>query len=274
MGTAQLTRPYGISAGEDSLALKRRPSLILKAAEKFGFTGVDTAPVYGSAEYEIGEAATKLALHTKLDPSLAMVESVENSLRRLKRGQLDIVYFHHRLENQEVDRIDSTVRPFLDSEVVKNFGISVYDLSELRPLESSVSITVVQAPFSVLDRRFSEDVFAEFVKRGGQVFIRSVFLQGLLLPRSRPLSPSLNSLDSFLGNFWRICANWDVDPIDGAIQFVFRKLPFAGLVIGARSVDELHRILESKSAKLPEEYFIALDEMNLPPWHTVDPRRW
>ena len=274
LGTAQLTRAYGITACDDSRSLERRPRQVLECAEQLGCVGIDTSPVYGSAEREIGEAGTRLSLHTKLDSSLTLVDSVKNSLRRLRREHLDIVYFHHRLETPEVGRIDSKVRQVLDSQVVGNLGISVYELSELSALKLSDLITVVQAPFSVLDRRFSEDVFGEFVQSGGQVFVRSIFLQGLLLSRSQRVPLHLDALVPYLSNFWRICVDWDVDPIDGAMQFVFRKLPFAGLVVGARSVGELHRIMKAREAVIAEGYFLALDEMNLPSWDTVDPRKW
>ncbi len=274
LGTAQLTRAYGITAREDSRASQRRPRQVLKSAEELGCVAIDTSPVYGSAERKIGEAGTSLALHTKLDSSVTVGESVNNSLRRLRRDHLDIVYFHHRLELPEFGRIDSKVRQVLDSQVVGNLGISVYEPSELIALELSGSITVVQAPFSVLDRRFSEGVFREFVQSGGQVFVRSIFLQGLLLSRSQQVPPHLDTLVPYLSNFWRICIDWDVDPIDGAMQFVFRKLPFAGLVVGARGVDELHRIMKAREAVIAEGFFLALDEMNLPSWDTVDPRKW
>lgn len=274
LGTAQLTRAYGITARESAGASGGGPRHTLKSAEELGCFAIDTAPVYGSAEREIGRAGTRLPLHTKLDPSVTLRDSVENSLRKLKRDHLDIVYFHHRLEPPDIAKIDSKIRPALDSEVVKNWGISVYDLSELSSLELSGSISVVQAPFNVLDRRFSEDVFAEFVGGGGQVFVRSIFLQGLLLFRSHELPPNLESLTPFLAEFWKICDDWSVNPIDGALQFASRKLPFAGFVVGTKSVDELTRIMRAPEARIAEGYFRALDEMNLPPWDTVDPRKW
>ena len=274
LGTAQLTREYGITSRQNPAPKESSPRELLKSAEELGCIAIDTAPVYGAAEFEIGEAGTKLPLHSKLDPAVPAGESIRNSLKNLQRDYLDILYYHQGLTSSEVDTIDTEVRLSLDSGAVRRLGVSVYELAELGPLESARSITAIQAPFSVLDRRFTSDLFAGFVGRGGKVYIRSLFLQGLLLSRTQSVPPSVNSLTPFLREFWRICDEWEVDPIDGAMQFVHRELPFAGFVVGARNVEELTRIMRAREVRIDEGYFRALKEMDLPPWDTVDPRKW
>ena len=274
LGTAQLTREYGITSRQNLTTKESSPRELLKSAEELGCIAIDTAPVYGAAEFEIGEAGTKLPLHSKLDPAVPAGESIRNSLKNLQRDYLDILYYHQGLTSSEVDTMDTEVRLSLDSGAVRRLGVSVYELAELRPLESARSITAIQAPFSVLDRRFTSDLFAGFVGRGGKVYIRSLFLQGLLLSRTQSVPPSVNSLTPFLREFWRICDEWEVDPIDGAMQFVHRELPFAGFVVGARNVEELTRIMRAREVRIDEGYFRALKEMDLPPWDTVDPRKW
>lgn len=274
LGTAQLTREYGITSRQNPANKQSGPLEILKSAEKLGCSSIDTAPVYGSAEREIGEARTTLSVHTKLDPALPARVSLENSLKNLRRDYLDVVYYHQSLGTSNVDKIDREVLRSLDSGVVGRLGISVYELDELGLLDLARSVTAIQAPFNVLDRRFTSDLFAEFVGRGGKVYIRSLFLQGLLVSRTQSVPPAVNSLTPFLREFWRICDEWEVEPIDGAMQFTFRELPFAGFVIGARNVDELSRIMRARDARIAEGYFLALEGMELPPWDTVDPRKW
>lgn len=274
LGTAQLTRPYG------ALANWRVPSgvsdtqdLVL-SAEKWDFRGIDTAPAYGDAEASIGAAGTSLPIHTKFDPDLSEVESVRESLLRLRRKSIDIAYFHRPMASRQAIRMVPKIRNSLSRELVHKLGASIYDLRELPFLLDCEHITAIQCPFSVFDRRFSRELLADFVARGGQVYVRSVFLQGLLLVGSERVPEGHKELAPFLETFWEACREWEVSPVSAAIQFAHQSLPFAGLIVGTSRVEELEQIARASKVKVDRGFMDTLNEMKLPARHVVDPRQW
>ena len=247
---------------------------LILSAEKFGFRGIDTAPVYGDAESSIGAAGTSLPIHTKFDPGLSEAESVRESLLRLRRQSIDIAYFHRPMDSRPAIRMVAKIRKSLSRELVRKLGASIYDLRELPFLLDCEHITAIQCPFSVFDRRFSRELLADFVARGGQVYVRSVFLQGLLLAGSEGVPEGHRELAPFLETFWEACSEWEVSPVSAAVQFAHQSLPFAGLIVGTSRIVELEQIVRASEEEVYSGFMDTLNEMKLPSRHLVDPRQW
>ena len=104
--------------------------------------------------------------------------------------------------------------------------------------------------------------------------MRSVFLQGLLLASPDSIPERTSNLTPFLGDFWSICRDWGVPPIEAALNYVHRKLPYASIVVGARSATELEKIRGSSGGTYTDGVHHALEGMGVPSWRSVDPRKW
>jgi aryl-alcohol dehydrogenase-like predicted oxidoreductase len=85
LGTAQLARSYGAVTRRTSNLSEVDAIRLLQLAEIKGFHAIDTAPIYGTAEAIVGRSGVKLEVHTKLDPTRSVIDSVDSSLRLLKR---------------------------------------------------------------------------------------------------------------------------------------------------------------------------------------------
>jgi len=274
LGTAQLTRPYGVLARSQVTRAEDSSQSLVGCAEDLGFSAIDTAPVYGDAEVVLGSVRTHLQIHTKFHKDLSAENSVRSSLTRLRRSSLEIVYFHERLDREDyVKRVPET-RERLDPEVVRNLGVSIYELDECLNAVECQAVSAIQFPFHVFDRRFRPDIFKDFIDRGGRVFVRSIFLQGLLLASSVDFPRRLAGLIPFLDRFWRVCREHGVEPLRAALWFAHHYHPRASLIIGTRSVIELTKIVETLSFVVPDGFIDALANLDEPEWAMVDPRNW
>jgi aryl-alcohol dehydrogenase-like predicted oxidoreductase len=66
--------------------------------------------------------------------------------------------------------------------MVDKIGVSIYNPHELEALTSRFRFDIVQAPFSVMDRRLATSGWLGRLHAAGtEVHVRSLFLQGLLL---------------------------------------------------------------------------------------------
>lgn len=274
LGTAQLTRPYGIFADSWASELVPATQSLIETAHSVGFKGIDTAPVYGDAERSIGLAGTSLPLHTKLDPALEEEDSLRRSLQRLRRDSLEVLYFHKPLMRQDFVQRVPELRKRLSLDDVTHLGVSVYEVEECLMAIDCEAVTAVQVPFNVFDRRFSSQLFKDFIARGGRVFLRSVFLQGLLLSGPNRVPTALGDLTPYLVNFWEACRIAGVSPLSAAIWFTHESMPLGSLILGTRSVVELNEIAEASRASISFELLEVLADLAQPPWDMVDPRMW
>jgi spore coat polysaccharide biosynthesis protein SpsF len=191
---------------------------ILELARKAGVCILDTARAYGRSEEVIGSLTAgdpHWRIVTKISPNLpddnrAIVAATKASLRQscqaLARDQLDTVLLHRP---DHLTRGDGAAwRHLLEQRqdgAIKRLGVSVLTPEQAVELVDHPHIESLQVPFNLLDRRLRVANFFEQAKAGGkEVFVRSVFLQGLaFLPRERfdsylePLSAPLEVLDSW-----------------------------------------------------------------------------
>ena len=89
LGTAQLTRPYGI-LHTDPIS-RDSPHDILRASKASGFGAVDTALIYGEAEEAIRDARLGMPIHTKIDPAVGGLASIRQSMKTLNVEAVDVV---------------------------------------------------------------------------------------------------------------------------------------------------------------------------------------
>ncbi len=179
LGSAQLAQRYGVlgSVLEPGLPV----SAFLDAAKQMGFSAIDTAPVYGDSERLVGETRTDLTIFTKLGPNFPVRESLKRSLASLNVEFIEVIFFH-----QKLDQVEDLARSLAElgefrGEYIGAVGASIYSLEELEYVLTLPEVTVIQAPLSVLDRRFRSTVLQRVVDSGRRFFARSVLLQGAQL---------------------------------------------------------------------------------------------
>lgn len=196
LGTVQFGLPYGV-ANRRGQPTPAEAAAIVAAAVEGGVNCFDTAASYGTSEEVLGRAVHDLGIAddvtvvTKVrplkvaeraDPGLAaraIEDSVAESRRRLRLDRLPLVLFHREEDAVHLDAL-LTLR---DRGWIRAAGVSCDNLpGPAARLAATAGVAALQIPASVLDGRHRRaGSFAAAADRGVAVFVRSVYLQGLLL---------------------------------------------------------------------------------------------
>jgi aryl-alcohol dehydrogenase-like predicted oxidoreductase len=248
LGTAQWGMAYGIANrhGQSSTDEVRE---ILEVARAGDVRILDTARAYGQSEEVIGSLTADdpyWRIITKISPELpddegAIVAKIKASLaqsrRALARDQLETVLLHRpdQLTRGDGAAWRHLLRQRQDGKI-KRLGVSVQTPEQALELLDHPQVESLQVPFNLLDQRLRRANFFEQAKAARkEIFVRSVFLQGLaFLPRKR-LDASLEPLRVPLGALDR----WARD----------HELSLAGLFLRYARAQGLHLVLGCESAE-------------------------
>ncbi len=286
LGTVQLGMPYGISnkAGKPDFD---SACDIIKTAFDRGITRFDTAQAYGDSEEVLGRCfacfgiADRVRVISKIDPSLdcrdatVMDRALEHSLKRLRLDCLSGFMLHHE---KQMDDWNYGLRDWLvrqrQAGRIKAIGISVY--SSVRALEAIKypEVDFVQVPANVFDRRCEDaGVFIEADRQSKKIYIRNVFLQGLLLMMPGHLPETMSFVDDALGLWRTVVERSGLSARELALGYVMAKWSTAMLVFGAesaRQVEENTRVTaldrSSELFRMVEDEIRCTDERLLQPW--------
>ena len=77
------------------------------------------------------------------------------------------------------------ISEYVTAGLVEHIGVSVYSPQKARDALERNGVDIVQVPSNILDRRFEcADIFQIASDKGKQIYVRSVFLNGLVLMNS------------------------------------------------------------------------------------------
>jgi aryl-alcohol dehydrogenase-like predicted oxidoreductase len=216
LGTVQFGLNYGIAnkAGQPTPKDVRE---MLAYAIKNGVNCLDTAAAYGCSEEVIGralaelDAAGRVTVVTKVctiadglgagEADRLVEESVRRSLQRLRLDVLPVCLFHM---DRNFCYMDSLLKA-RDKGLVRHVGVSAGNLpGPVVKMLASRKIEAMQIPTNMLDlRHLKAGVFGDAGRAGIAVFVRSVYLQGLIMmPEAdffaeiRPLLPVRRKLEA------------------------------------------------------------------------------
>lgn len=256
LGTVQFGVDYGIAnkAGKPSADAVRE---MLSYAWENGVNCLDTASAYGDSEIVVGNALEELQLAHQMKivskvahipdglSSAALKEfiqkSVTDSLQRLKVDYLDVCLFHHEKYFYAMD----ILAELKEQGVIKAAGVSFSGLSfdDAGKVLSSPLLDAVQVPGSLLDRRFetgSPSGFALARERAIPVFVRSTYLQGLLLMENAP--PRLAEMQPALDAIGNLSLQYNLSREALCVRYMLGVSGVTSLLMG---VDNLNQLREN-----------------------------
>ena len=281
LGTANFGMNYGLGNNKkhlDTFLIKK----ILKAATNEGFSHLDTAAAYGDSEQILGQLLPErkeLLITTKLKASdcldaKTIIQAVKNSLRLTKQDQFWSVLLHDSkvlLEGNSKE-VRLGLNEIIDAGLVQHVGISAYNEFEIVQAKAVAPfLSVFQIPENVCDQRSANSSnLTALASEGNLIFIRSIFLQGLLL--MNPLSPRAKAMDAFSGlNALKIfCDKNRVSILDLCVGYAKSLTWMSGLVFGVDSERQIHEIASSFKTSIQVDYsgVPKLDH------RLLDPRNW
>ena len=194
LGTVQLGMNYGIAneAGKPSL---EKSFAILRTALSGRVNTLDTARAYGNSEEVIGQflktwegetpnlvtKIRKLQGETEKELTAFAVESVEGSLQDLGVNKVSAIMLHGAKDPIIHGAACARAMQYLlDKGYTDRVGVSVYTAEDIRGMLPFDTFSVTQVPMSIFDQQLIADgSVAALKERGYEVFVRSVFLQGL-----------------------------------------------------------------------------------------------
>lgn len=272
LGTAQLDGSYGRFRRHDS---DQTAPALLSEAWRLGFHTLDTAASYAGVEEQIGQSDWPGEIHTKLDPALSPTDSVSQSLRRLGRESLNVVYFHTPDIVRQSPSQTLHVRELLPRSLVQRLGVSVYSPEEAVAALEHTAFEVIQIPLNLADGRWSNQLLSEIQSTGRLLIARSVFLQGALLRPSRELPLFLHALQASVEKLHALSEKSGRTVAELALAWVRGKPGVSGIIVGAETVAQLGELSAAFHAPtLSSEETSMLDSLALNDLTVIDPRTW
>lgn len=288
LGTAQLGMKYGI-ANKTGQPDFEKAKFIIQEAWESGVRQFDTAQTYGVSEEILGRILTEMGVTkeaqiiSKLDPAIdhlnkdAMFQAMKRSLRHFNVMGLHCIMLH---KEDHLDLLEKGLGDILLSFVklgfVKYVGVSVYSPRRAIQALSNDVFNAVQLPSNILDRRFADaGVFECAKEHGKKVYIRSIFLQGLLLIDPEDIPEKMSFVKPVLTKAIKMFRDYGVTPQQATLGYMRIKYPNAYIIFGADTFEQVrdnsiawNADLSPSFIKLIDDAFSCVDEA------IINPMRW
>ncbi len=251
LGTAQLGMDYGI-ANVQGQPSEKLACEIIGAALECGINCFDTAAAYGNSEVVLGRAlrycgaGPDIKIVSKLSPDLqptdskVVEQSIEASCRNLGVDRLWCLMLHRAnwLDSWHKG-LGQTLCRSREAGDVRYLGVSVYTPDDARRALEHADIQVIQVPCSLWDQRMlREGIFDLAKKKSKLCFVRSIYLQGLLLLSPQDVAKKLPAAKRASQKWYELAAQSGMSPKHLSISFgLSLNVP---LVIGVESIQQLN----------------------------------
>jgi aryl-alcohol dehydrogenase-like predicted oxidoreductase len=264
LGTAQFGEKYGVAnrMGKPDTATAES---IVEEAWKGGIREFDTAQGYGDSEIVLGKALNSLGIaadvkiiskfHPRLkhSDSVSLRQALEQTLVHLGVPRLYGLMLHREDLLDLWDRgLKETFMGFLNDGLTEHLGVSVYTPEKAIQALKTDGIHLVQVPSNLLDRRFEKaGVFSEAARCGKGIYVRSVFLQGLLIMNVRDLPESMRFATSVIKRLVTFAEKTGFSLKQLALGYVRSAYPANKVLFGSETVQQVRENLTLWSTQLP-----------------------
>ncbi|GAA3408075.1 aldo/keto reductase [Paenibacillus hodogayensis] len=258
LGTVQLGMPYGIH-NRDGMPSEESSFELLNRAWEGGVVSYDTAAAYGQSETILGRffhgkhplITTKIHLFPQPGDSGAQIgrdmrERVSGSLKRLGLDSVPILMLHNTDVMEHFGGAITEAFAELKQEgLIGRAGISVSQNSAeeyrfLWPYLQNDLYEAVQIPMNVLDHRpIRNGCLGMLGQAGKTVFVRSVFLQGLLYMKDEELPVKLAAAKAPLAALRELSERYGIGIAQLAVSFIRDMEGVDSLVIGAETREQV-----------------------------------
>jgi len=273
LGTVHLGMPYGINNKIGKLDFNSARDIIKTAFDQ-GITRFDTSQAYGDSEEVLGNVFdnlkinTKVKVYSKLDPKLnlcdefAVRQSVEDSLRKLKINHLEGLLLHHENGLNYWDKgLGGVLQELVTKGNVKLVGASFYTPKKALDALDIDGINIIQVPANILDRRFENiGVFSKAQQRNKDVFVRSVFLQGLLLMSLNCVPPRMQYALPYLEQLEQMARDMKLSRQELVFGYVSRAWPHALIVFGAETNEQVRENAVLAECRIDSNIFQRIEQ--------------
>ncbi len=169
-----------------------------------------------------------------------------------------IVYFFLKMK-KKINKIKNDFK-------IKKFGVSIYDLKYLKIINKIKQSISIQFPGSIANVKF----FNERFNKKDSIFVRSIFLQGLLTNKNINKRLPKKLLNTHKKYFNYINSN-KIKPLELCLGFINKNKMINHVIIGADNTKQLQSIIGTNFVTSVEKvkYVEKLFNSNI-----SDPRKW
>lgn len=291
LGTVQFGMPYGVANRTGQPDYDSVVAIIRQALDG-GVNALDTAAAYGTSEEVLGRALKQLGIAEKLfivtkvrplteaeltDPRLAAAAieaSVHESRRRLQLDLLPGVLFH-----RESDAVYGNVLVDLRNRGLLEFaGISCGNFpGPAATFTNSGLVSALQIPGNILDRRHQlSGIFTRASSLGIAVFLRSVYLQGLLVMPEAEIPSHLAEIIPCRNQLEAIARDAGLPMAELALRYMLSQPGITSILTGVETVSQVQENLDMFArGPLSPDLVAAVEKLSLqPPEYVITPTIW
>lgn len=274
LGTVQFGMNYGIQGGIRP-SMKEADDIISYAIDR-GIHCFDSASAYGDAEKVVGayirhhpDRLGQMKVISKLQATVlkemptdvwrdAILKNAENSIEALGIRQLEAYLFHDASCIYDKEAVKALAN-VVDAGVAKKIGVSVYSKEEaVKALEYN-EISVVQIPYNVFDQRLDQCGFFEKARQKDvEIYARSSLLQGLVMMDPDKLPEEVGFAADYIRKFHRICREYNVSYLKGAVGYVLSHPDIDYIVFGVDNKDQLMEYVAMQEERIPKKMWDTL----------------
>ena len=288
LGTAQFGLDYGTFNKKGKVSFDDSIRIINKAFD-YGFRYVDTAQAYGNAEEIIGkiENPNRYKIVTKIicknflpykNIRFDLAKLVNKSLKKLSIEKLHTLMLHDYkdLKLKNSSRLFEELLNLKKVGLAEKIGVSIYNYKDLLEIEN-YDFDVVQIPLSIYDQRLIKNGTIDFLKKKGvEIHVRSIFLQGLYN------QPVIQFPSNFSSEFvehhnrsLKFAKELNLSLSELSLFFLSKQKNLDVIIVGCSSLSRLkdfqnkwNKVINSNIDINFEKYSWNLSELEL------DPRQW
>lgn len=292
LGTVQLGLSYGIN-NADGKPSQETANEILNAAMAGGINTLDTAGAYGDSEVVIGNWLKTIApekrpfIVTKaagLDHSSLenlrkdLFGRVKASKERLGVDKLDMLMLHHFDDYMcDKENVRTVMQELKASGQVRFIGASAYSHHDYGEL-AATGFDATQIPLNLFDwKQIENGGLKKLEESGMMVFVRSVYLQGLVFQKPETLAPHMEFVRSTLEKFQYLCKKYELTPATLALSYALSLPGVTSLVLGSEKAEQVQQNLElmEQAVELSAGQMAEIRELFLDtPEQVLNPGLW
>ena len=284
LGTVQFGLDYGIANNTGQPKVHDVKEIIDFVLDS-GINCFDTASAYGNSEEVLGEVLNKdktSYIISKLSSDAFIQDfekNIDQSIQKLNVKSLYAILLHDsKLLSNWVTSFDDSITKLIDSKKIKYFGVSIYTEDDFNNALNNDAITFIQVPFNIFDQRaIKYNWFKRAKAKNKLIFIRSVYLQGLVFMNKDSLPENLQQAGNYLDILKSYCDTLGVSAGTLALSFVNSVAKESLILFGCdnllqaqQNIDTFNK-LEDLSASVISEIYESFKDI---PEAIFNPTRW
>lgn len=276
LGTVQFGMPYGIANQTGQPAYGDVVQIIDSAVEG-GVNCFDTAAAYGQSEEILGRAlrelgiGNKVTVVTKVRPltteelgshrlaESAIQASIELSLKRLQLDCLPIVLFHRECDAE----FSGVLERLREQGKLRHWGVSCSNIpGAAADFVSRGRASALQIPANIVDQRhFRSGIMQNAMSRNIAIFIRSVYLQGLLAMAAELIPIKLRGILPERQRLTSIAEASGLSLMELALRYILSLPGITSVLTGVETQEQVQQNLAMFSkGKLSEDIMSAINQ--------------